>query len=192
VPSATDNLLIRPVSVPRPLGDSPHSPRFDVARPALARGFWTLVDQAVVSLSNFITSIIIARACVPGELGLYDLGFTLVVLLSGVPKALIWSPYTAYQPHLSAEERARYTASSTIQVILLCAVAAAGLLIVGAIAQVMESSWFALLFIVLAPATALMILREHVRRLCLAWLRVLEVCVFDVRISSWVQPARSL
>jgi O-antigen/teichoic acid export membrane protein len=152
-------------------------------QPALARGFWILGDQAVVSLANFITTVIIARACAPGELGLYDLGFTLVVLLSGIPKALVWSPYTAHQPHLDDDQRARYTASSTVQVLLLCVIAAAALLMVGGGAYLVGSTQFAWLFWVLSPAVILMVLREHVRRLCLAWLDVGEVLAFDVTVS---------
>lgn len=181
--SASERLLTRPAAKPAELGDSLHWRSTAAGRPALARGFWTLCDQAIVSLANFVTTVIIARACVPGELGLYDLGFTLIVLLCGVPKALVWSPYTAHQPHLIGAERARYTASSTIQVVILAVIAAAALLAVGGAAFLMGSFRFATLFWILAPAVILIVLREHVRRLCLAWLDVGEVIAFDAAVS---------
>ena len=150
----------------------------------LSRGFWILGDQAVVSLTNFATTLIIGRLCLKTELGLYTLGFALVMYLSGIPKALIWSPYTAFCPSMDSQQRAEYTASSTLQLLAIAVVALTGLATTGAILGYGSNDWqLARLFGVLAPAALFMMLRDHVRRLCLAWRDVADVFRFDVLVS---------
>ena len=67
------------------------------------QGALTLADQAVVSGTNFLTTVILGRACLQHELGLYAMGFSLVVVLMGISRALIWMPYTTHSPHLEQD-----------------------------------------------------------------------------------------
>src|SRR5664280_807115 len=60
---------------------------------ALHQGIISLADQAVASATNFLTGIIIARACSKEELGLYMLGFSLVVFVTDMQTSLIATPY---------------------------------------------------------------------------------------------------
>src|ERR1044072_7894790 len=83
----------------------------------LWQGCWVLGDQAVVSMANFVTAVVIGRHCLRRELGLYDLMFTALMLYQGIPKALIWTPYTSGSAHRRGISLARYTGSATIHLI---------------------------------------------------------------------------
>ena len=63
---------------------------------AMGKGAATVADQAVVSATNFVTSVIIGRACSKDELGFYMLGFTIMLFATGVQQALILSPYIVF------------------------------------------------------------------------------------------------
>lgn len=52
-------------------------------------GFWSLADQSAVSAGNFATAILLARALVPGEYGVYALLFALMLFLISVHSAVI-------------------------------------------------------------------------------------------------------
>jgi O-antigen/teichoic acid export membrane protein len=150
----------------------------------LSRGFWVLGDQAVVSIANFVTTVLIGRICLQAELGLYALGFSVAVFIAGIPKSLIWSPYTAFYPHTVGDERAKYTGSATLQLVLLALLTAIGLLIAAVVAFILPPDGpLAPLLVVLAPFVVMMLLREHVRRLCLAWLEAREVFGLDTLVS---------
>ena len=59
-----------------------------------------LADQGVSSATNFLTGVIIARACSKEELGLYMLGFSLVLFVTDLQTSLISTPYMVYAPRL--------------------------------------------------------------------------------------------
>src|ERR1035438_208101 len=67
---------------------------------ALHQSIVSLADQGVASATNFLTGIIIARACSKEELGLYMLGFSLVLLAGGLQTTLICTPYMVFAPRL--------------------------------------------------------------------------------------------
>lgn len=48
--------------------------------------FLSLLDQAVVSGTSFITTLLIGRICGAEELGIYSLAFTLIVLGTNLPQ----------------------------------------------------------------------------------------------------------
>src|SRR5205823_14271948 len=56
-----------------------------------------VLDQAVVSGTSFLTTILLWRWCGAGELGVYSLGFTLLVTWGCVQESLIALPYTIYR-----------------------------------------------------------------------------------------------
>ena len=72
----------------------------------------TLADQVIVSATSFLTTICLGRNCLPDELGLYSIGFSLSVAILGLPKALVWTPYTTFLPPMSEEERRWYSGST--------------------------------------------------------------------------------
>src|ERR1035437_4034789 len=76
------------------------------------QGVLSLVDQGVVSATNFLTGVIIGRACSKEELGLYMLGFSLILLVTGLQTTLICTPYMVYAPRLKGSAHALYTGST--------------------------------------------------------------------------------
>jgi len=65
---------------------------------ALNQGLLSLGDQAVASITNFATGVIIARASSKEQFGLYMLGFTLILLVTDLQTSLIATPYMVYAP----------------------------------------------------------------------------------------------
>ena len=87
---------------------------------ALHQGIISLADQAVASATNFVTGVIIARACSKEELGLYMLGFSLILLMTDFQTSLITTPYMVYAPRLKGSAHALYTGSTLIHQLAFC------------------------------------------------------------------------
>ena len=56
--------------------------------------FWAIADQGIVSLGNFLTTIILARTFVPAAYGVWTVLFGLILLLNVVHASLIAYPIT--------------------------------------------------------------------------------------------------
>ena len=78
-----------------------------------------LTDQSVVSGTRFVTTLMIGRWCGAGELGLYSLIFTLMILILGAQQSLIATPYTVYGNRLSGVARREYAGSAMVHCLLL-------------------------------------------------------------------------
>ena len=61
-------------------------------RKILEGGALAIVDQGIVSLSNFVTGVIVAKAVAPDEFGTYSLFFTGLILLSVLQNACVTGP----------------------------------------------------------------------------------------------------
>ena len=55
-------------------------------------GFWAIADQGVVSLGNFLTTIILARAVSPTAYGVWSVTFRVILFLNVLPASLITYP----------------------------------------------------------------------------------------------------
>ena len=85
----------------------------------IGKGIVAVVDQGVVSLANFSTGLIIGRSCSKEQLGLYMLGFTVVMFIMNVQSCLISTPYIVYSPHLQGVDLNRYTGSTLLHQLVL-------------------------------------------------------------------------
>jgi O-antigen/teichoic acid export membrane protein len=56
------------------------------------QGFWAIADQGVVSLGNFLTTIIMARAVSPGLYGIWTVVFSLILFLNALHGSLVTYP----------------------------------------------------------------------------------------------------
>ncbi len=146
----------------------------------LSQGFLSLADQAVASVTNFATGVIIARATSKDEFGLYMLGFTLVLLITDLQTSLIATPYMVYAPRLKGNDHANYTGSTLIHqvvfsllatLVLICAACAVRF---GVGPKGLEPILWAL-----AAVATLIMLREFVRRICFAGLKLRTALLFD-------------
>lgn len=147
---------------------------------------WVVGDQAIVSLASFLTTVIVGRIAGREELGIYVLGTTTFWLLAGIPNALAWTPYTSRAPRMSADRRARYSGSVTMHMAMLTAAIIGALLLLGLMPPSWfgQGRWFATMCLALVPFTAFMMLREHVRRICLSQIAARDMLVLDAPIAA--------
>ncbi len=102
------------------------------------QGIVSLADQAVASVTNFVTGVIIARACSKEEFGLYMLGFSLILLMTDLQTSLITTPYMVYAPRLKGRAHALYTGSTLIHQLAFCLITMLGV-VCGAFAVTLRS-----------------------------------------------------
>ena len=88
------------------------------------------LDQGVISLGNFLASILLAHYLAPTELGIYAVGFILIYLMRAVQEGAVTQPLNALGAVLDGEDFRTYaSATGILQLILggLSAALAAGL-----------------------------------------------------------------
>ncbi|MEM6330603.1 MAG: hypothetical protein AAF790_10180 [Planctomycetota bacterium] len=134
-----------------------------------------------MSLTSFVTTVLVGRL---GEeqLGVYGLGVGTFWLALGIPKALVWTPYTARAAQLDERARDRLRARSTA---LLAALAAAAAVVIAACGAVVYAAapgqaWLANLLFCMAPLAMAVTLREHVRRIAIADFRTPQLLLVDL------------
>lgn len=152
-------------------------------------------DQAVVSVTNFATGVIIGRSCPPEQFGLYALAFVVISGLIDLQATLISAPYTVYRPRLDDESARVYTGATLLfqaafsLLTLVVLVAAAGALHTG-------SGGLSPVLTALGLTVAFVLAKENLRRLFFAGLRMRKALVLDlvvavVQLGSLVVLARS-
>jgi O-antigen/teichoic acid export membrane protein len=102
-----------------------------LGRPARAAG-WVIGDQALISLSNFIGMVVIARGLPPAAFGVYVLAYTALTVVNNVQSALITQPHSVIAADKGDDYR-RYTTSTLVSQLALAGAVAGPLLIAGAV-----------------------------------------------------------
>jgi O-antigen/teichoic acid export membrane protein len=74
----------------------------------LGRGFLAIVDQLLISGSNFLISVLLARWLVPEQYGAYALAFSLFLLISLAYQALLLEPMSVFGPSQHRRHRREY------------------------------------------------------------------------------------
>ena len=83
---------------------------------------WTLADQAVVSGSNFITGILLARFLGPESFGMFVLLQSIVLYFNSFQSALIFQPMMSAAPQMAEQQRANYLHGVFALQLMLCGV----------------------------------------------------------------------
>lgn len=148
----------------------------------------SLGDQLLVSGSRFLVTVIIGRVAGAEQLGLYALGFTVVMLLGGTQHSLISGPYSVYAQRLGAAALRRYSGSVLLHWLALNAITVPVLFAAGLASQTLGGSDLALLLWVLAPLMPLLLWRELVRQMAFARLTLRAAFLLDL-LASGVQFA---
>ncbi|MEW6750309.1 MAG: oligosaccharide flippase family protein, partial [Candidatus Latescibacterota bacterium] len=163
-----------PLRVPRP------GLRSLLARATVRQGLLSLVDQMAASACNFATAVVIGRTCSKEEFGLYALTTTVVFFAAIVQTSLISMPYVVYGPRLAGPRRRRYLGSVLLHQLGYCALAALLLAAAGAgLALGIGPPRLAPLAWAVAGALVFILMREQVRRICLAQLRMGTALLLD-------------
>jgi O-antigen/teichoic acid export membrane protein len=152
------------------------------------RGFLALCDQGVISVTNFVTAMLIGRSCGKAELGIYTLAWSILSLANGISATLIASPCTLLGPHFGRARRRRYFGSLAVhQIVLSMALA----FVMSAAASLFaRTGWFSNDISSGIRMIALVIiftsLRDFVRTISFAQLRTAWALSIDV-IASVIQ-----
>ncbi|MCE5267503.1 MAG: hypothetical protein LLG00_06415 [Planctomycetaceae bacterium] len=156
----------------------------DGATRTVRTGAFSVFDQAVVSGSNFLTMLILVRACSQHEVGVYSLASTIVMFLVAAQSNLISVPYTVYCHRHSGEALAEYKGSTFIHQLLTSVAAVACFLALGIMLAsgvgpegLRPAAW------VLLAAIPFILLREFARRAALAHLAMATAIAIDVAAS---------
>lgn len=144
-----------------------------VFRPSVRQATVVLFDQGFCSIANFLTGVLVARACTKAEYGLYVLGFTLLMTSSGIQASLSGTPFTVLSPRLKPRERRLYLGSTLVQHLAVSAFAALGFLVAAAVLfGAGRTDSFASVLLALGVASGFILLRDFMRYVLLAQLRV--------------------
>jgi len=148
------------------------------------KAFWTLLDQGIVSAANFATTLIIGRTSAE-QLGLYVLGFTIVIALVNAQSSIINFAYTVYSPRLEDDARARYTGSTLVHQGCYGALVITGLAVAGwAVPRDMTEEGLAPVLSALAGVILFLLLREYARQVSFARLRAKTALAVDCFIAA--------
>lgn len=147
---------------------------------ALHQSAVSLIDQGVVSATNFMTGLIIARACSKEEFGIYILGFTIILFVMDLQASLISTPFMIFSPRLKGGALALYSGSTLVHLFALSASAILALTIGGVLFRLGHGpSGFAPVAWTLAAVITPFMLREFVRRVCFTGLRMKTALFLD-------------
>ncbi|MFN2302803.1 MAG: lipopolysaccharide biosynthesis protein [Anaerolineales bacterium] len=94
-------------------------------------GKWAAIDQAVISLSNFAASILLARLVSPTELGVYVTGFLAIYFIRAIQNGLIIQPLNTIGAVSSMDEFKPYFSAAAIQQLVLASFSSVGALLLG-------------------------------------------------------------
>lgn len=83
----------------------------------------SLIDQMVVSGTNFIITVLLGRLGGPEELAKYSLGLTVIIIILSIQETLITTPYTIYAHRLDEAALSEYRGAVLVQWGLLSALA---------------------------------------------------------------------
>src|ERR1700680_2955699 len=155
--------------------------------------FLALADQAVVSATSFLTTVLVGRYTDPSQLGAYAIAVSVLASLFTIQGSLITLPYSI-QRHRPLGTPAEHAGSSLAQggllsavAIILLAVTALGLLARGAPPEVTAMAW------ALAAVMPFGLLREFGRRFAFTHLQMgpalgldSAVAVIQLSILGWL------
>lgn len=143
---------------------------------------WTLVDQAVVSAANFLTSLIVARNLGIEAFGVFSVAWLILLFVQSLQIALILTPMLSIGPKTDADQQTDYyTSLLPLQMVfaLLSAAVAALFSAYGGHFAGMGNTGTALA-LPLALTVAASQLHEFARRVCYARVRPQAALAMDL------------
>ncbi len=155
-----------------------------VARVVFGTHMLALADQAVVSGTSLLSTVLVGRWTVPSELGIYSIGLSVLGSLLAVQDALILLPYTI-QRHRPSRSPAEHAGTSLLHSAWLAIAAAAALAIVaaGMLALGADESLTGLIWM-MVPTVPFVLQREFSRGYAFAHLHVADVLILDASVAT--------
>ncbi len=163
------------------------------AAPEEQRGAWrllfqyggSLLDQSLVSGTRFATSILIGTFCGAAELGIYAIGFSILMSFHALQLSLICRPFTIFGNQIEGRARQTLAGSALMQFVIFAVLLS---LILGG--TVMAMKWYSIesyltpILLILAVGTPFILLREHARQYCLATMQIGTITVIDMTATT--------
>ena len=98
---------------------------------AARQGYLASIDQSIISLSNFVATIILARNASPTELGVYGVGFTALRLVRAIQDGIIIQPLNTFGAGLVNNKWRVYFSSTGVFQIALAVIMSLGAATIG-------------------------------------------------------------
>jgi O-antigen/teichoic acid export membrane protein len=143
-----------------------------------------LADQAVVSATSFLTTVMIGRWTDPAQLGAYAIGLSVLVSALAIQESLISLPYSIqrHRPLGTPGERAgsslAHSGLLAAVIMIVLVMAALGLSAGGARPELLAMSW------ALAGVMPFALSREFARRFAFAHLKLVQALMLDVAVGG--------
>lgn len=90
-----------------------------LAAPVFRQGGVVLLDQGFLSLANFLTGVLVARACSREDYGAYVLAWSLLLVALSAYRALVHVPFTVLLPRLNPADQSAYQGSALAHTALI-------------------------------------------------------------------------
>ena len=143
--------------------------------------FLTLIDQALVSGTTFLASIIIGRTCEKEQLGLYLIGLSIIWFLTEWQGVIIWEPYTVFRHKFAGPSLALFTGSTLIHQLTLSALGIIALWGAGfCLSTGFGPPGLPGVIWVLVIASSFIAFREYARRICFANFQIGTALLLDL------------
>jgi O-antigen/teichoic acid export membrane protein len=148
------------------------------------RSTLSVVDQIIVSATNFTSGVVVGRTSSKEMFGIYMLGFSIFTLACDLQFSLIATPYTIHSPRLDGRDLAEYTGSSLIHqlVVSVLFVLVLGIVLVADVNGLGPRGVSSVIVAIMAAIWFVM-LREFVRRICFARMLLGSVLVLDLAVG---------
>jgi O-antigen/teichoic acid export membrane protein len=181
----TKSKIRREPQVSPPVGPEPKARQegFFRRRPSLEKAALSIFDQAVFSGTSFLTAVIVGRSSTQSELGIYYLTLTIVMVMFGIHENVVAGPYMIFSARRRGLELAEYTGSMWAHHLVLTALGMVAIVVMIGVAAATGAVDFMAGLWTLLVAGPLLLLREGIRRLSFARLRLTTAIALDVTVS---------
>lgn len=153
-------------------------------RPEAREAGLSVFDQAIVSGTNFVTSVVIGRAVGAEGLGVYALALSVVLLARAVQEQLVAAPYLVRNQQKPAGARPAFLGSVFAHQFALAIAAAAAFIGLGiAVGNGVGPAGLRSVVWLLAAAAPAFLLREFLRQVAFAHLRPLLAVRIDTTVA---------
>jgi O-antigen/teichoic acid export membrane protein len=102
-----------------------------LTRPANQRGLLAAIDQGLISVTNFVASLHLAREISPSEFGVYAVGFLLLHMVRAIQEGLVVQPLNGLGSVMQDSDFRRYVTSAALVQLLLSILLGAGAALTG-------------------------------------------------------------
>ncbi len=166
--------------------ETPGRSRRDSGSKSPLQAFLSLIDQCLVSGTNFATTVIIGRMCTKHELGIYSLAFSVLLLVRGIQYQIVSAPYMIFWSRRPLAERGAYLGSAVIHQLVLTVLVVLGL--AGHVALLWRGAGgppgLLPVMVVLLLGVPFLLVREFIRTLALSHLRMAEAIGIDAAVAA--------